>query len=45
MIPQVLNPPGESIDSELTPPFVKIVSPQFAVRFIARKHVKDATHH
>ena len=44
MIPQVLNPPGESIDRELPPPFVKIVTPQFAVHFIAGEHVKDTAH-
>ncbi len=43
-ISQVLNPPGEPIDGELPPPFVKIVGPQFAVHFIAGEHVKDTTH-
>src|SRR5215831_12191295 len=43
-ISQVLNPPGESIDSELSSPLVKIVSPQLAVRCIAREHVKDTPH-
>ena len=43
-ISQVLNPPGEPIDGELPPPFVKIVGPEFAVRFIAGEHVKDTAH-
>ena len=43
-IPQVLNPLGETIDSEL-PPFVKIVGPQFTVHFMVGEHVKDITHH
>ena len=43
-ISQVLNPPGEPIDSALPPPFVKIVTPQFAVPFIAGEHVKDTAH-
>jgi hypothetical protein len=43
-ISQVLNPPGEPIDGELPPLFVKIVGPQFAVHFIAGEHVKDTTH-
>jgi len=44
MIPQVLNPPGESIDRELPPPFVKIVGPQFAVPCMAGEHGKDTAH-
>jgi hypothetical protein len=44
-IPQVFNPPGESIDRELPPPFVKIIGPYFTVPFIAGEHVKDTTHH
>src|SRR5262249_10929990 len=43
-IPQPFNPPGEPIDRELPPPFVKIIGPQFTVTFIAREHVKDTTH-
>jgi hypothetical protein len=42
-ISQVLNPPGEPIDRELPPPFVKIVGPQFAGHFIAGEYVKDTT--
>jgi hypothetical protein len=38
------NPPGESIDRELPPPFVKIIGPYFTVPFIAGEHVKDTTH-
>ena len=44
MIPQVLNPSGESIDRELPPPFVKIVGPQVTVHFMAGEHVKDTAH-
>jgi len=34
-IPQAFNPPGEPIDRELPPPFVKIIGPQFTVHFNA----------
>jgi hypothetical protein len=30
-IPQAFNPPGQPIDRELPPPFVKVIGPQFTV--------------
>src|SRR5262249_28761597 len=44
-IPEVFNPPGKPIHGIVPPPLVKIVGPQFAVRFIAGEHVKDTTHY
>src|SRR5262249_35747685 len=44
-ISQVLNPSGEPINGELPPPFVKIVGPQFAVRFLTGEHMKSTDHH
>ena len=44
-IPEVFNPPGEPIYGIVPPPLVKIIGPQFAVRFITGEHVKDTTHH
>ena len=44
-IPEVFNPPSEPIYGITPPPLAKIVGPRFAVRFIAREHVKDTTHH
>jgi hypothetical protein len=44
-ISQGLKPSGQAIDRELSPPFVKIVGPQFPVFFLAGEHVKDTTHH
>jgi hypothetical protein len=39
----MFNPPGKPIHGIVPPPLVKIVGPQFAVRFIAGEHVKDTT--
>src|SRR5262245_60328803 len=43
-VPEVFNPPREPIYCVVPPPLVKIVRPQFAVRFIAGKHMKDTPH-
>ncbi len=44
MIPQVLHPPGASIDRALPPPFVTRVGPQVAGHFMAGEHVKATAH-
>jgi hypothetical protein len=43
-IPQVLKAPGEPIDGARPPPLAKIVSPEFAIRFLAGKQMKNTDH-
>ena len=41
-IAQVFKPPGQSVYGMLSLPLVKVGRPQFAIRFVAREHVKCA---